>query len=429
MPHARSPVGRPGRAGPSGCPAYRIEPPVVASSAFPTAALFTSSPAMALAVLVIVVVAEALLLPGVPLPGGTGVVLAGALAGAGYLPVATVAVVMVAALVVGDHAAYLLGSPLSARRRPRRPSPRPEGRWQQWSLAATPSLAGQAHVPYARLLPRLAVLRAAWFAVLFSAGLLGAHFLSSVEQAAGPGAALVGVVALALVLGSGRPRLLRALRRESLAGAGLLMLALAAAWACGGVLQDAAAHEELAHADPAVARLLADHVPDTVARMAVGAARLAQPPGLYLAGLMCVMFLDLQRRGRSTWRFALVATGGAVTALVDLLAPADSGSPAAQPGMALYFGLLLSATLLWTATMRVRALVAATLGAMLAVATMAVALLMVGTAATSVLAGALAGMAWAALVEASTRARWPAVRLRLGNGPRPGPRNGEDVAR
>ena len=243
-------------------------------------------------------------------------------------------------------------------------------------------------MPYRRFLPSVSTLRAVWFACFFTAGLLGAHSLALAERLGGPAAVLVSVVALASVLGSRRRRLLQTVRRNSLSGPALLLLALAAAWACGGVLQDATAHEGLARVDPTVARLLAAHVPEALARVSVGAARLAQTPGLYLMGFMCVIFLDLLGRDRSTWRFGLVAAGGALAAGLDALLPSDAGGPAAQPGMAMYVGLLLSATWQWSATMRLRAAVVATVASVAAVGILALALLLVGTPANSMLAGA-----------------------------------------
>jgi membrane protein DedA with SNARE-associated domain len=72
-------------------------------------ALFTVAPAIALLALAGLVVAEAVLLPGMVLPGGTGVALAGALAGSGRAPVVVVAAVMSVAVLAGDHAAYGAG--------------------------------------------------------------------------------------------------------------------------------------------------------------------------------------------------------------------------------------------------------------------------------------------------------------------------------
>jgi len=75
-------------------------------------ALFSVAPAFGVALLALLVIAEAVLLPAMVLPGRTGVALAGALAGAGRASTAAVALSMAVAVLAGDHGAYTVGGRL-----------------------------------------------------------------------------------------------------------------------------------------------------------------------------------------------------------------------------------------------------------------------------------------------------------------------------
>src|SRR5260370_42205315 len=93
---------------------------VIAGAAAVPHALNVLPTAAAAAVLCGLVIAEIAGLPGVLLPGGTMTLLAGALIGSGR-PALAVAVPVAAAVIGGDHLAYLSGSAMIGWWRRRRP--------------------------------------------------------------------------------------------------------------------------------------------------------------------------------------------------------------------------------------------------------------------------------------------------------------------
>ena len=117
-------------------------------------------------------------------------------------------------------------------------------------------MAGAAGQPYRRFVVREVALRAVWLPVFLVAGEVGGRSLSRV-RAVGAGTAVVGGVVVAGVLLARRRRLLAWWVTASRVETGLLiLLVVAGAWTCAGVLQDLVAHEELALADQRVAALV-----------------------------------------------------------------------------------------------------------------------------------------------------------------------------
>ncbi len=385
--------------------------------------LFTAAPALVVALLALLVIAEAVLLPGMVLPGGTGVALAGALAGAGRAPIAAVVAGMALAVLGGDHAAYLAGGHLLRWWRGRRgssPQPAPAaGRWRDWALAALPSVAGARRQPYRRFLPRLLILRAVWFTGFFTAGVLASQSLGALERVGGPLAVVVSALIVAVLLAVPRRRQLTGLvRRDRLAVTGLIVLAVAAAWVAGGVVQDAVNQEEFARIDPQVAALLARHIPDGVARATVSVARLANPPGLWLVAPMAILFAHLLARGHSTLRFAVAAAGAALlTGAADLVLAAPGGRDPVHPGPAVFAALWLTWTIFASRWLPPGWAVVAIVAATAVLIGLAVALIVTQTPTTSVLAGSCLGLAWAALIEALLRIRTLPVARLLGDHP------------
>ncbi len=379
------------------------------ASATSSQVLFTAAPALAITLLALLVIAEAVLLPGMVLPGGTGVALAGALAGAGRAPIPAVVLSMAVAVLAGDHAAFTAGARLVRWWRGRRGGTEEPasatGRWRDWALSALPSVAGARGLSYRRFLPRLILLRAGWFTGFFTAGVLASHSLGALERVGGPVAVAVSAAIIGVLLAAHHRGQWRwAAGRGGLTVTGLVVLAVAAAWVAGGVVQDAVAREEFARIDPQVASLMLRHVPARLARATVGTARLGNPPGLWLVAPMAIMFAHLMQRGHSTVRFLAAASGAAVLAGGAALAlPAPGGRDPVHPGMAVYAALWLTWTIFgWRWLPRLRA-VLAIVAVTTAIIAVAVALVMTQTPATSVLAGFGLGLAWAALIEALLR--------------------------
>lgn len=378
-------------------------------AAAPFQVLSTVAPALAIALLALLVIAEAILLPGMVLPGGTGVALAGALAGAGRASLPAVVLSTAAAVLAGDHAAYAVGGRLlrwwrGRRGRAEEPAP-PTGRWRDWALAALPSVAGARRQPYRRFLPRLLTLRGVWFTGFFTAGVLASHSLGELERVGGPVAVVISVGIIGVLLAAhNRGQWRWAVRRGIATVTGLVVLAVAAAWLAGGVVQDAVAHEEFARIDPQVASLLARHVPEGMARATVSTARLGNPPGLWLIGSTAILFAHLLQRGHSTARFLVAGAGAAALAGGAALAlPAPGGHDPVHPGMAVFAALWLTWTIFsWRWLSRPRA-VLGILAATAGFTAVGAALVMTQTPTTSVLAGACLGLAWGALIEALLR--------------------------
>src|SRR5690242_6511086 len=134
--------------------------------------------------------------------GGTMTLLGGALIGSGR-PALAVAVPVAAAVIAGDHLAYLSGTAVIGwwrRRRPRRATDRHavrQGRAAGWLTAAMPSLAGAAQMPYRSFAPRLLAMRLAWLGGLLAAGALAAHSLAAIGRVAGIAGLAVSAAAAA----------------------------------------------------------------------------------------------------------------------------------------------------------------------------------------------------------------------------------------
>jgi membrane protein DedA with SNARE-associated domain len=188
-----------------------------ALNALPTAA--------AVATLCVAVVVEIVLVPAVLLPGGTVILLAGALIGAGR-PALAVAVPVVAAVVAGDQLAFFGGAAVTGWWRRRRPGraeqesgaqPARRGRTAGWLTASMPSLAGGAGMRYRSFAARILVMRVPWLAVALSAGTLAAHSLARIGHVAGiTGLVASGVVLTALLVVHRRPGAVRAVARRTM---------------------------------------------------------------------------------------------------------------------------------------------------------------------------------------------------------------------
>ena len=308
----------------------------------------------ALAVLLALLIAEVLAVPGVVLPGGTAVVLVGALVGSGRadgrlaVPAVTVAVLLadqVAFWAGGRAGRWLRRRVPAARARSAGQPARPAARWRHLGLAALPSLAGATQLPYRRFVVREVALRAAWLPVFLIAGEIGGRSLSRVRTL-GTGAAVVAGVVVAAVLLARRRRLLaRWLTASRVETALLVLLVVAGASTCAAVLQDLLAHDELARADQRVATLAAAYLHGGLHTTAVAVSRFVRPPGLFVTAGMAVSLLDLLRRGRSTLRFALVAlsaVGG--DGLLDVAFRRAGVPEVSSAGLALVTGLAVSLT-------------------------------------------------------------------------------------
>jgi len=268
--------------------------------------------------------------------------------------------------------------------------------------------------PYRRFLPRLLVLRTLWFAAFFTAGVLAAHSLGTVERVGGPIAAVLSALIIAALLAAHhRLRWPVLATRNSLSVAGLIVLAVAAGWAAGGVVQDAVTHEELARFDPQVASLLARQIPVRVARAAVAGARLVNPPGVWVSAGLAITLAHLLQRGHSTARFLSAAAGAALLAGgTDLLLQGGASDSPVQLGMAVLAALWLTWALFAWHQLPRPAAAAGTAAASVALTGLAAASLATSTPTTAVLAGTGIGLAWSALLEALVRIRaLPVARL------------------
>ena len=384
---------------------------VIAGAAVPHA-LNVLPTAAAVAVLCGLVIAEIVALPGVLLPGGTMTLLAGALIGAGR-PALAVAVPVAAAVIAGDHLAYLSGTAVIGWWRRRRPGSARDhhaarqGRAAGWLTAAMPSLAGAAQMPYRSYAPRLLAMRLPWLAGLLAAGALAAHSLAAIGRVAGiAGLAASAAAAAALLAARGRLPIRAIARRPQARLAGLLLAAALAGWVCGAMLQDTAAREETVHLNPRVAGLLVNHVPPDAAHGAVGLSHLVQPPGLWIMAVMAVAFLDVRRRGRSTIRIAAATAASLATAAVlDTTLSGWDRHPPVSLGAAAVAALAVATVFFaarWLGLIQA-ALAVAALG--LAAVGLTLALAVAGQPFTALVAGASLGTAVAAAVEVVARLR------------------------
>jgi len=385
---------------------------VIAGAAAVPHALNALPTAAAVAVLCGLVIAEIAALPGVLLPGGTVTLLAGALIGGGR-PALAVAVPVAAAVIAGDHLAYLSGTAVIGwwrRRRPGRTRDRRaarQGRAAGWLTAAMPSLAGAAQMPYRSFAPRLLAMRVPWLAGLLAAGALAAHSLAAIGRVAGiAGLAVSAAAAAALLAARGRLPVRAIAGRPQARLAGLLLAAVLAGWVCGAILQDTTAHEETVHLNPRVAGLLASHVPPDAASGAIGLSHLVQPPGLWIMAAMAVAFLDVRRRGRSTIRIAAATAASlAIAGVLDITLPGWDRHPPVSLGAAAIAALAVTTVVFaarWLVLIRA-GIAAAALG--LAAAGLTLALAVAGQPFTALAAGASLGTAVAAMVEVTARLR------------------------
>jgi len=384
---------------------------VIASAAVLPHALNSLSAVAAVAALCGLVIAEITALPGVLLPGGTMTLLAGALIGSGR-PALAVAVPVAAAVIAGDHLAYLSGTAVIGwwrRRRPGRTRDRGtarQGRAAGWLTAAMPSLAGAAQMPYRSFAPRLLAMRVPWLAGLLAAGALAAHSLAAIGRVAGIAGLAASAAAAALLAARGRLPVRAIAGRPQARLAGLLLAAVLAGWVCGAILQDTTAHEETVHLNPRVAGLLASHVPPDAASGAVGLSHLVQPPGLWIMAAMAVAFLDVRRRGRSTIRIAAATAASlSIAAVLDTTLPGWDRHPPVSLGAAAIAALAVTTVVFaarWLDLIRA-GIAAVALG--LAAAGFTLALAVAGQPFTALAAGASLGTAVAAMVEVTARVR------------------------
>ncbi len=199
--------------------------PVVAAAPALFPALNALPTAAAVAAICVAVVAEIVLVPAVLLPGGTMTLLAGALIGTGR-PALAVAVPVIAAVMAGDHLAFVSGAAVTGWWRRRRPGraeqesaaaqPARRGRTAAWLTASMPSLAGGTGMRYRSFAARILVMRVPWLATALIAGTLAAHSLARIGHVAGiAGLVASGVVLAALLVAHHRPGVARAVARRT----------------------------------------------------------------------------------------------------------------------------------------------------------------------------------------------------------------------
>lgn len=368
---------------------------------------------LVVAVLCALVITEIVAVPGIVLPGGIVTLLAGALAGAGRAPL-EIAVPVAAAVIIGDHLAYRAGPAVVMWwhwDRPGRIQNRvAAGAAPRWLVAAVPSLAGAAGVPYSTFAVRLLAVRLPWLAGMLAAGAVAPGVAAGIGR--GGGLAAAAVAAAAVLAG---PAMLRRLpvrviaRRPRLRPYGLLLAAASlAAVACGSLVQDAAAGEQTARLDPRVAGLLASHVRPDAASKAAGIANLAEPPGLWFMVAMAIVFLNVKRRGGSTARIA-TATGASLAIAIGINAVLRGWDrqPPISLGAAAIAALGITTALFarhWLDPRGARIAAAAAIG--VTGTTLVLAMAIAGQSFTALAAGASLGVAVTGTVEATARLRW-----------------------
>jgi membrane protein DedA with SNARE-associated domain len=170
----------------------------------------------------LVVFAEDALFVGFVLPGETVAILGGVAAKLGHVSVGAVAVVVVAAAIIGDTVGYEVGKHVGPRvvehrllskRRERLVAAQSFlarrggtavflGRWVAFFRAVMPALAGSARMPYGRFLVFNAAGGIAWGVVVVAAGYAAGASYGTIEKYFGQGSALLvaGAVVLGLVL-------------------------------------------------------------------------------------------------------------------------------------------------------------------------------------------------------------------------------------
>lgn len=169
----------------------------------------------------LVVFAEDALFVGFVIPGETAAILGGVAASRGHASVVVVAIIVVAAAIVGDSVGYEVGRHwggrvldlgVFARHRTRLQDAQDLlarrggvavllGRWVAFFRAVMPALAGAARMPYRTFLPFNAAGGIVWGTVVVLVGYLAASSYAQVERAIGRDTALLTlVVVLALVV-------------------------------------------------------------------------------------------------------------------------------------------------------------------------------------------------------------------------------------
>jgi membrane-associated protein len=168
-----------------------------------------------------VVFAEDALFVGFVIPGETAAILGGVAASRGHASVVVVAIVVVAAAIVGDSVGYEIGKHWGARLLDLRAFAKHRhrvqdaqdllarrggiavflGRWVAFFRAVMPALAGTAKMPYRTFLAFNSAGGIVWGSVVVLVGYLAASSYAQVERTIGRDAALVAlVVVLALVV-------------------------------------------------------------------------------------------------------------------------------------------------------------------------------------------------------------------------------------
>jgi membrane-associated protein len=168
-----------------------------------------------------VVFAEDALFVGFVIPGETAAILGGVAASRGHASVVVVAIVVVAAAIVGDSVGYEIGKHWGARLLDLRAFAKHRhrvqdaqdllarrggiavflGRWVAFFRAVMPALAGTAKMPYRTFLAFNSAGGIVWGSVVVLVGYLAASSYAQVERTIGRDTALVAlVVVLALVV-------------------------------------------------------------------------------------------------------------------------------------------------------------------------------------------------------------------------------------
>jgi membrane protein DedA with SNARE-associated domain len=177
-------------------------------------------PPAVLAAVAVLVFGEAAVFLGFVLPGETAVLLGGFLASTGRLSVVLLAVVVVAAAIVGDSVGYEVGKRYGPRLLRTRPFRRHEGRieWARGFLdgrgapaiflgrftaflrAVTPGLAGLSGMRYRKFLAYNALGGLVWGVGCVVAGYVAGHSYETVAHRLGQGGAVGAATLLVVVL-------------------------------------------------------------------------------------------------------------------------------------------------------------------------------------------------------------------------------------
>ncbi|MEE2041390.1 VTT domain-containing protein [Nocardiopsis sp. CT-R113] len=330
--------------------------------------------------------AEAAVFAGFVVPGETGLLIAGVLAGLGHVDPVAVAVCGVAGALVGDSIGFGVGRRLGPRLRSSRlgrlvgPArwERAEGfivrygggsvflgRWVGFGRALIPALVGATGMGYRRFLVWNALGGTTWAVVVTAVGYFAGGSWRRVERVFGPAVFLVvvAVIALAVLVVAARwvarhPRRVRDWARRQASRPGVraalarydrqarwlsrrfephtvlglqlttgLALIVAGGWLFGAVLQDVIVGEEAVRGDLPILRWLAGHRDDTLTAVVVPVHRLA---GAWGALALAVTGALLVRGRARNLVLTVSAWGGAVgSALSVSVLVGRSGPPAA----------------------------------------------------------------------------------------------------